>query len=212
MRSELNGISESELDIIDHTVTGAADIVIAVSGWAEASACPMASLRWNTRMPTASRGVRKQTRIIQTVDENQQMETTQLVGHGSDEACFRHIWSYPSGLRVAQADLVRPLVDRETPEQHISGDRGQRSDTTHPSMTRLCPTTRLILGVLRSTTTSPISSKVAFRPCLFSWTSHCFIAWSGSPRFMKGSTSLVSRKPGDTALTRMSWLRASRAA
>jgi hypothetical protein len=32
MRSELNGIPESELDIIDRTVTGAADIVIAASG------------------------------------------------------------------------------------------------------------------------------------------------------------------------------------
>ena len=100
----------------------------------------------------------------------------------------------------------------------VSQSRGDRlleqwmERKTHPSITRLCPTTRLILGELSNTTTSPISLGSAVRPCRCSYASHAFEALSvtTSFSFINESWRLVRTKPGDTALILTPCWRASR--
>jgi hypothetical protein len=85
-----------------------------------------------------------------------------------------------------------------------------------PSTIKFTPFTKLIRGVLNITTASPISAGSARRPCRASNLSHnpsvLFSSDEPSRVSILAVVIAVSRKPGESAFTRMQWARASSAA
>ncbi len=103
-----------------------------------------------------------------------------------------YIYSYASLILNPLLKLVSTALPSFFLEHH----------STHPSTNKFAPFTKLILGLVMSTATSPTSSNFALLPCR---ASSAFQASIGTPPSVPtiGVRRLVSRKPGEIAFTRM---------
>jgi hypothetical protein len=127
---------------------------------------------------------------------------------------LRHVPRLSLQPTVKCTYLFLCLTDTEPPIRVVSTTLPYfflKYNSTYPSTNKFAPFTKLILGLVMSTATSPTSSNFALLPCR---ASSAFQASIGTPPSVPtiGVSRLVSRKPGEIAFTRMWCSRTSRAA